>query len=99
MSTLRRQGFRVDLIRVSDPREFELPVRGVLRDPEGDGHRAVPQGAARRALQARLEQHRFELEAAARSEGAVLVDCHPADALASALTRFYEAIAVHRGGH
>lgn len=92
---LLRHGYRVDLCRVGVPGELDLPPEGtVIVDPEGDGHRVIPGGAARAALQARLDAHRGALDATARRYAAPLVDLPHDLRLADALERWFQRIAV-----
>lgn len=91
---LLRQGYRVDLCRVAMAGEFDLPPAGtVIVDPEGEGHRVIPGGAARDALQARLDAHRGALEATAQRYAAALIDLSHDMRLAEGLERWFRRIA------
>lgn len=93
VASLLAQGFRVDLCRIASPGEFDLPPAGtVIVDPEGPGHRVVPGGAARTALQARLDAHRGALDAMALRYAAPLVDLRPDTRLADALETWLKRI-------
>lgn len=93
VASLLAQGFRVDLCRIASPGEFDLPPAGtVIVDPEGPGHRVVPGGAARTALQARLDAHRGALDAMALRYAAPLVDLLPDTRLADALETWLKRI-------
>lgn len=94
VARLLKHGFRVDLCRVELPGEFDLPPAGtVIVDPEGEGHRVIPSGAARDALQARLDAHRGALDATAARFGAALVDLPHDLRLADGLERWFKRIA------
>jgi hypothetical protein len=94
VEALMAQGFRVDLCRIAVPGEFELPPAGtVIVDPEGPGHRVVPGGAERDALNARLVAHRAALGETARRFAAPLVDLPHDGALAPSLEAWFQRIA------
>jgi uncharacterized protein (DUF58 family) len=97
---LSAAGWDVDLCRVTAPCELDLPAGGfAVHDPEGDGHRVVPHDRAERAeWAARVEAHRAALPAAARRQGALLVELTSDLSLGRALTRYFEAVGLARGG-
>ena len=93
VSSLLAQGFRVDLCRIASPGEFDLPPAGtVIVDPEGPGHRVIPGGAARAALQDRLDAYRGALDAVAQKYATPLVDLPPDARLADALETWLKRI-------
>lgn len=99
LDTLRRQGFRVDLLRLAAPGEFQLPPGGAaVFDPEGPGHRPVPaEAAARAALQAKIEAFRAELATAAARHGSLLLDVQSDARLPVVLERYFRAVTAARG--
>jgi uncharacterized protein (DUF58 family) len=98
LEAVHAQGFRVDLVRITAPGEFELPHHGVLRDPESDDHRTTPSGTDRARALARLQAHQAALVRAAKEAEAVLVTIDAQTPLPVALTTFFEAITARRGG-
>jgi uncharacterized protein (DUF58 family) len=100
LRTLAAAGWDVDVCRITEPGELDLPPAGAaLHDPEGDGHLVVPDDPRERAAwAARVEAHRAELSVAARRHGALLVDLASDLSLPLALTRYFQAVGAARGG-
>ena len=97
MDTLAAQGFRIDLCRITARGELELPADGAVHDPEGDGHRVVPQEARARArIAAAITEHRQALDDAARKRGATLLDLDASESLPGALESYYRRVAAVR---
>lgn len=90
---LQAQGFRVDLCRITAAGELELPATGAVYDPEGDGHRVVPRGPARRTLEQAIAAHREALTDTARRRACAVLDLDAATPLASALDAYFRQIA------
>jgi len=96
IDVLQAQGFRVDLCRVTAAGELELPIEGAVRDPEGDGHRAVPRGPDRARVERAIAEHRAALGDAARRRGAALLDLDAALPLPQALEAYFRKVAAPR---
>lgn len=98
LKALTRLGFRVDLCRVTAADEFEPPPAGAaVRDPEGEGWRPAPTGAAREKLAARIAAHHAALVEAARRHEALLIELDAATPLPQALEVFFRRVAAARG--
>ena len=100
LEVLAREGWRVDLVRISAPGEFALPPPGAaVHDPEGEGHVPMPKESGRRGrLQQSIAMHRAEAEDAALRWGALLLDFESAESLSGVLTRFFATVAARAAG-